>query len=133
MQQGDVEKSMPPKEETIIEVELTLSQKQYYRALFEKNVRFLHKGKSKAMDGPSLNNLAMQLRKVCNSVCLLKGIEEELRKQHPSVTESDFLLKGSGKLVLLDKLLPRLRDEGHRVLIFSQFKIMLDILEEYVI
>ncbi|KAL7559116.1 hypothetical protein ACA910_017527 [Epithemia clementina (nom. ined.)] len=127
----DVEKSMPPKEETIIEVELTLSQKQYYRALYEKNVKFLHKGKSKALDGPSLSNLAMQLRKCCNHVCLLNGIEAELRKQHASMTDSDFLVKGSGKLVLLDKLLPRLMEEGHRVLIFSQFKIMLDILEDY--
>jgi len=33
--------------------------------------------------------------------------------------------------VLLDKLLPRLKEDGHRVLIFSQFKIMLDILEDY--
>ena len=37
----------------------------------------------------------------------------------------------SGKLVLLDKLLPKLKAGGHRVLIFSQFKIMLDILEDY--
>jgi len=29
----DVEKSVPPKEETLIEVELTVLQKQYYRAL----------------------------------------------------------------------------------------------------
>jgi SNF2 family DNA or RNA helicase len=35
----DVEKSVPPKEETLIEVELTLAQKQYYRALYEKNVQ----------------------------------------------------------------------------------------------
>ena len=47
----------------------------------------------------------------------------------------------SGKMVLLDKLLPKLKAEGHRVLIFSQvgvgvlpdgqFVKMLDILEEY--
>ena len=62
----DVEKSVPPKEETLIEVELTMPQKQYYRALYERNVKFLYKNKSKALDGPSLNNLAMQLRKVCS-------------------------------------------------------------------
>ena len=33
----DVEKSIPPKEETIIDVELTTLQKKYYRAIFEKN------------------------------------------------------------------------------------------------
>jgi SNF2 family DNA or RNA helicase len=76
----DVEKSVPPKEETLIEVELTLLQKQYYRALYEKNVGFLHKNKKKALDGPSLNNLAMQLRKCCNHLFLINGVEEEQRK-----------------------------------------------------
>nr|CAD7429760.1 unnamed protein product [Timema monikensis] len=41
------------------------------------------------------------------------------------------LIRGSGKLVLLDKLLVRLRETGHRVLIFSQMVRMLDILAEY--
>jgi SNF2 family DNA or RNA helicase len=39
----DVEKSIPPKEETIIEVELTSIQKQYYRALLDRNRQFLMK------------------------------------------------------------------------------------------
>jgi SNF2 family DNA or RNA helicase len=37
----DVAKDIPPKEETIIDVELTTMQKQYYRAIFEKNHGFL--------------------------------------------------------------------------------------------
>lgn len=41
------------------------------------------------------------------------------------------LLRGSGKLMLLDKLLVRLRETGHRVLIFSQMVLMLDILAQY--
>ena len=131
----DVEKSVPPKEETLIEVELTILQKQYYRALYEKNVAFLHKNKKKALDGPSLNNLAMQLRKCCNHLFLLNGVEEEARKEQmaneDSSAEAEFLVRGSGKLVLLDKLLPRLKEKGHRILLFSQFKIMLDILEDY--
>lgn len=36
-----------------------------------------------------------------------------------------------GKMVLLDKLLPRLKEKGSRVLIFSQMTRMLDILEDY--
>lgn len=35
----------------------------------------------------------------------------------------EHLVKHSGKLVLLDKLLPRLKQQGHRVLLFSQFKV----------
>lgn len=37
----DVEKSLAPKEETIVEVELTVLQKQYYRAIYEQNTEFL--------------------------------------------------------------------------------------------
>jgi SNF2 family DNA or RNA helicase len=40
-------------------------------------------------------------------------------------------IQASGKMVLLDKLLPKLKSEGHRVLIFSQLKIMLNIIEDY--
>jgi len=127
----DVEKSVPPKEETLIEVELTVLQKQYYRALYEKNVKFLLRNKKKALDGPSINNLAMQLRKCCNHPFLLNGVEIEVKNQQPGVDVVDLLVASSGKLVLLDKLLPRLKADGHRILLFSQFKIMLDIIEDY--
>ena len=40
----DVEKSLPPKEETIVEVSLTALQKKFYRAIYEKNTSFLYKG-----------------------------------------------------------------------------------------
>ncbi len=73
--QEDVEKSIPKKEETIIDVELTLLQKQYYRAVFERNREFLCRptaadGKLK---GPKLLNLESQLRKCCNHPYLLEG------------------------------------------------------------
>lgn len=45
----------------------------------------------------------------------------------------DVMVDSSGKLVLLDKLLPKLLAGGHKVLIFSQFRIMLDILEDYLL
>ncbi|CAN0439936.1 unnamed protein product, partial [Laminaria digitata] len=67
----DVEKAVPPKEETIIEVELTEIQKQYYRAIYEQNTTFLLQGKKRAQEGPSLMNLAMELRKCCNHPYLI--------------------------------------------------------------
>ena len=126
----DVEKSVPPKEETLIEVELTVLQKQYYRALYEKNLKFLHRDK-RPLDGPSITNLAMQLRKCCNHPFLLKGVEDEVKTRNPKSKDIELLVNSSGKFVLLDKLLPRLQADGHRVLLFSQFKIMLDIIEDY--
>ena len=41
------------------------------------------------------------------------------------------LIKGSGKMILLDKLLCRLKETGHRVLVFSQMVRMLDIIADY--
>ena len=46
-------------------------------------------------------------------------------------TRTQVLIKASGKMSLLDKLLPKLQADGHRVLIFSQFRIMLDLIEDY--
>lgn len=74
----DVEKTVPPKVEVIIEIELTVTQKQYYRALYESKTDFLYKGGAK--DGPNLTNLAMELRKCCNHPFLIKGAENELSK-----------------------------------------------------
>jgi SNF2 family DNA or RNA helicase len=44
----------------------------------------------------------------------------------------DRLVRTSGKMVLLDKLLPKLQREGHRVLLFSQFTKLLDLVEDLV-
>jgi chromodomain-helicase-DNA-binding protein 1 len=49
----------------------------------------------------------------------------------PQAERLQQLIYGSGKLVLLDKLLTRFREKGDRVLIFSQMVRLLDILEEY--
>jgi SNF2 family DNA or RNA helicase len=122
----DVEKDLPSKEETIIEVELTAFQKRFYRAIYEKNFKFLRNNKKG--HAHHITNMIMELRKCCNHPFLLEGVEEKAEKEierKNTNDEADFLIKSSGKLVLLDKLLPKLKDGGHKVLIFSQFKIML--------
>lgn len=43
------------------------------------------------------------------------------------------MVRSAGKLVLIDKLLPKLKAGGHKVLIFSQMVRCLDILEDYLI
>ncbi|KAG5590761.1 hypothetical protein H5410_041275 [Solanum commersonii] len=45
--------------------------------------------------------------------------------------KGSLLLESSGKLQLLDKMMVRLKEQGHRVLIYSQFQHMLDLLEDY--
>mmetsp|Transcript_4601 Transcript_4601/g.10378 ORF Transcript_4601/g.10378 Transcript_4601/m.10378 type:complete len:2557 (+) Transcript_4601:190-7860(+) len=144
----DVAKDIPAKEETVIDVELTSIQKQYYRAIFEHNHAFLSMGSAKSA-APKLMNIQMELRKCCNHPFLLDGVESrELEKrhedlqlngeldnktpeeQHDILNEYGFVMT-SGKMVLLDKLLPKLLVEGHKVLIFSQFVKMLDLISDY--
>ncbi|XP_073539832.1 chromodomain-helicase-DNA-binding protein 6 isoform X1 [Phyllobates terribilis] len=135
----DVEKNLAPKQETIIEVELTNIQKKYYRAILEKNFTFLAKGANQH-NMPNLINTMMELRKCCNHPYLINGAEEKIledfRKTH-SPDASDFqlqaMIQAAGKLVLIDKLLPKLIIGGHKVLIFSQMVRCLDILEDYLI
>eukprot|EP01029_Cantina_marsupialis_P005324 TRINITY_DN1574_c0_g1_i4.p1 TRINITY_DN1574_c0_g1~~TRINITY_DN1574_c0_g1_i4.p1 ORF type:complete len:1418 (-),score=287.40 TRINITY_DN1574_c0_g1_i4:692-4945(-) len=130
---SDVEGSLPPKEETIVEVELTTVQKKCYRAIYERNTSFLLRG-SKASNLRSLQNVMMELRKCCNHP-YLNGIEEALTEDIPeTATEAERFsrfISTSGKMVFIDKLLPKLRMGGHKVLIFSQMVRMLDLLAEY--
>uniref|UniRef100_A0A8C0FGN1 Chromodomain helicase DNA binding protein 9 n=1 Tax=Bubo bubo TaxID=30461 RepID=A0A8C0FGN1_BUBBB len=135
----DVEKKLAPKEETIIEVELTNIQKKYYRAILEKNFAFLSKGAGQA-NVPNLVNTMMELRKCCNHPYLIKGAEEKILgefKETYSPSAPDFhlqaMIQSAGKLVLIDKLLPKMKAGGHKVLIFSQMVRCLDILEDYLI
>jgi len=139
----NVGKQLPPKEEVIVEVELTRIQKVFYRGIYEKNTEFLYRG-GKASNGPSLMNVMMELRKCCNHPFLNRGVEAEIiRRENETGSESDTqvnhemdastrrLIETSGKMVLLDKLLAKLFDGKHKVLIFSQMVKMLDLLEEY--
>jgi ATP-dependent DNA helicase len=74
-----------------------------------------------------LGNPLLQLRLVCNS---------PHNFYNPWATDNgvpvdDSIVTASGKMLLLDRLLPALFKKGHKVLIFSQFKTQLDILEDY--
>lgn len=127
----DVEKSIPPKEETLVEVELTSLQKKYYRAILEKNRDFLNKG-CIGKNIPNLLNVVMQLRKVCNHPFLVQGVEEKEVGNISNIEQyMDIFVHSSGKMILLDKLLPKLKEGGHKVLIFSQMMKVLDLLESY--
>ncbi len=74
-----------------------------------------------------LNNLLMQLRKLCNHPYLvledMQTIPDSLYYEH--------LLVSSGKLFVLDRLLTQLLAQGSKVLIFSQMTAVLDILHGY--
>ncbi|XP_022047027.1 chromodomain-helicase-DNA-binding protein 2 isoform X3 [Acanthochromis polyacanthus] len=123
----DVEKSLPAKVEQILRVDMTAQQKQFYKWILTRNYKALAKGTRGSSSG--FLNIVMELKKCCNHSFLIKQPEDgdaETQQEH-----LQGLVRGSGKLVLLDKLLTRLRERGNRVLIFSQMVRMLDILAEY--
>ncbi|CAI0466679.1 unnamed protein product [Linum tenue] len=119
---SDVEKGLPPKKETILKVGMSQMQKQYYKALLQKDLEVVNAGGERKR----LLNIAMQLRKCCNHPYLFQGAEPG-----PPYTTGDHLVENAGKMVLLDKLLPKLKERDSRVLIFSQMTRLLDILEDY--
>lgn len=103
---------------SIIHVSLNISSVTYYNISSVNGA-----GKVEKM---RLQNILMQLRKCCNHPYLFDGAEPG-----PPYTTDEHLVYNCGKLVILDKLLPKLQEQGSRVLIFSQMTRMLDILEDY--
>lgn len=120
----DVEKSLLPKKESKIFIGLSKMQREWYTRILMKDIDVVNNaGKS---DKLRLLNILMQLRKCCNHPYLFDGAEPG-----PPYTTDKHLVDNSGKMVLLDKLLPKLQKDGDRVLIFSQMTRVLDILEDF--
>lgn len=118
---AETQVSLKPKKEIHLYVGLTDVQLNLYKGILLK--------KNTGDDKKFYMNLLMQLRKVCNHPYLFEGVEEEgapLLGQH--------IINASGKLLILDKLLQKLKtdpNDKHQILIFSQMTRVLDILEDY--
>jgi SNF2 family DNA or RNA helicase len=108
---------LPDKVEKVLRCNLSGWQRKMYQSI-------VHKGLGGSKDGAAtggLNNTIMQLRKVCN---------------HPYLFLRDFnvdedLIRASGKFALLDRMLPKLKAGGHRVLLFSQMVESMNFLEHF--
>lgn len=64
---------------------------------------------------------------------ILAEFRESCHHHVPHDFHLQAMVRSAGKLVLIDKLLPKLKAGGHKVLIFSQMVRCLDILEDYLI
>ncbi|XP_035376360.1 chromodomain-helicase-DNA-binding protein 5 isoform X4 [Electrophorus electricus] len=126
---ADVFKNMPAKTELIVRVELSPMQKKYYKFILTRNFEALNsKGGGNQV---SLLNIMMDLKKCCNHPYLFPVAAVEAPVSPNGSYDGNLLVKSSGKLTLLQKMLKKLKDEGHRVLIFSQMTKMLDLLEDF--
>jgi SWI/SNF-related matrix-associated actin-dependent regulator of chromatin subfamily A member 5 len=123
---ADVSTGIPPKKEIYVSCQLSKKQREWYMNVLAKDAEVLNKASGSAA---SLNNVMMNLRKVINHPYLMDGGEDG-----PPFITDEKLIRSSGKMIILDKLLHRLRSDvagKHKVLIFSQFTSMLNILEDY--
>lgn len=82
----------------------------------------------KAVNGLKLQNTVMQLRKVCSHPFLF-GWPLDSQTHQPVL--DNRIVGASGKMMILDRLLPELFRRKHKVLLFSQFRTMLDIIEDW--
>ncbi|OQS00271.1 chromatin-remodeling complex ATPase chain [Thraustotheca clavata] len=121
---SDVEKSLPPKKETLLFVSMTPMQKALYKTLLLRDMNTLTGGTTATKS--ALQNIVMQLRKCCGHPYLFEGQED---RTLPPMGE--HVVDNCGKMILMDKLLRRLKERGSRVLIFSQMTRVLDIMEDF--
>ena len=125
---ADVLKNMPSKSECIVRTNLAPLQKKVYKNILTRNFDALN---SKGGAQVSLLNIMMELKKCANHPFLLPGPAEEAPLSPNGLFEINAMIKACGKLTLLTKMLKKLREQGHRVLIFSQMTKMLDLLEDF--
>lgn len=92
---------------------------RYYKWILERNFQDLNRG-AKGGGQLSLLNVVVELKKCCNHPFLFESAEHGYAGDSGDRSRVQRLVLSSGKLVLLDKLLTRLKETGHRVLIFSQ-------------
>lgn len=114
---ADVLDQLPDKIERVIRCELSSWQKALYRQI---SYKVLENGLKTSTRG--LNNVAMQLRKVCNHPYMFS--------QEGYYINAD-IIRTAGKVELLDRMLPKLKAGGHRILMFFQMTNTMTILEDY--
>ncbi|WEW57620.1 hypothetical protein PRK78_003087 [Emydomyces testavorans] len=127
---------LPSLAQIIVPVSMTIVQKKLYKSILAKNPQLIqaifkkHNSRSlKQSERHNLNNILVQLRKcLCHPFVYSKAIEE--RGVSATLLYRN-LVEASSKLQLLELLLPKLQERGHRVLIFSQFLDFLDIIEDF--
>lgn len=116
------------KEEIVVELELTTSQKTLYRAIVEKKSEFLRR-EIKTIQ--SMSAVMTALKKCCNHPFLLPGVEQYLCQQNPDMSVEELMIRSASKLIFVDKLLSKIIVDGEKALLFCQTLEMLTLFEDY--
>ncbi|HQW27836.1 MAG TPA: DEAD/DEAH box helicase [Verrucomicrobiales bacterium] len=116
----DVAKELPSKTEILHEIEMSQAQKDLYetvRSTMDKQVR-----QALAIRGQQAQIVFLDALLKLRQICCHPGL---LKEQRSAAT--------SAKFDYLVDLLRVFREEGHRVLLFSQFTSMLDLIEAHLV
>lgn len=119
----EVYSELPDKKEHVIKVELSAWQKLIYDNISRKTALEFASNSGK-ISKTTLTNLMMQLRKCCNHPYLFL-------KNYDDISYHEWIIRSSGKFELIDRILPKLRRFGHRVLVFTQMTHLMDIMQAY--
>ena len=129
-EKAEVARDLPPRTEARVQCPMAPRQVHLYRSALRRSMA--------AVDGDgdtrTLKSLCMELRLICGHPRLIELSDEyDVSDDDDTSEEADegsieALLRASGKLEVLDRLLTSLKAGGHRVVLFSQFTSMLDIL-----
>ncbi|XP_077299537.1 ATP-dependent helicase brm isoform X2 [Arctopsyche grandis] len=132
----EVESQLPDKVEYIVKCDMSGLQKVLYKHMQSKGV-LLTDGSERGSKGKggakALMNTIVQLRKLCNHPFMFQHIEEKYCDHIGAngVVQGPDLYRSSGKFDLLDRILPKLKATGHRVLLFCQMTQCMTIIEDY--
>lgn len=136
----DVEKQLPQKTEYVIKCPMSSLQRKLYNHMKHQNVMLQHvdnddkDGNKPTSTAKALMNTIMQLRKICNHPFQFQHIEEAMSKHLGYSTRTVGgvdLHRAAGKFDVLDRVLPKLKVFGHRVLMFCQMTQSMTVIEDY--
>ncbi|CCJ30808.1 unnamed protein product, partial [Pneumocystis jirovecii] len=106
----DVESELPDKVEKVIKCQFSALQSKLYSQMRRNGMLYVNSGE-KGRKG--LQNIVMQLRKICNHPYVFEEVENIV---NPEKVSDDNLWRVSGKFDLLDRILPKFFRTGHRYL-----------------
>jgi ATP-dependent helicase STH1/SNF2 len=124
----DVEKDLPDKQERVVKCRFSSLQAKLYKQLVTNNKLMVSDGKGGKIGMRGLSNILMQLRKLCNHPFVFEQVEDII---NPTKSTNDLIWRTAGKFELLDRVLPKLKVTGHRVLLFFQMTQIMNIMEDF--
>jgi superfamily II DNA or RNA helicase len=119
---AQVAPELPPRTEAVVPLELTATQRELYesvRLAMDRRIREALVAKGLSRSRIDVLDALLKLRQVCCDPRLVRG--------------SESTGAASAKLDWLSDTLPEMADEGRRVLVFSQFTSLLDLVESDVL